>query len=436
MKTESRRCMRSRQGRGESAAGGTYALLRLCLYGRRDTVRRWPCGICAALLSFLLLASALTGCGRDRAEQAEKSAAGTAISEGRTTTDGAADEDATTAADMSENVAGTGEKTRVILTTGFAQDELFRVEELSCLLPEAAVYLTDTANRYKAVYGEELWKLKKDGADMETYVKDAAVAKLSRIKAMNLLAKQKGVALDASEEALALEAARTYIAALTEAERASLSITEDLAAHMYGEYALAEKVYAEIIKDINPEISDDEARVVTLEQVLLKTYELNGAGERTYFTGEKKEERYRLARDIRRQALSGETDFESLMAEYNEADEGTVYLGMGEGEEALVEAAMRLSTDEISDVLESGEGYVLLKCLSPFNQAETEDNKLRIIEERRRQTFGEEYDSFIGTLTTRFNEELWAGVALADYGDVESARFFTIYEEVFRKGER
>lgn len=44
---------------------------------------------------------------------------------------------------------------------------------------------------------------------------------------------------------------------------------------MYREYALADKVYTFIIKDINPEVSDDEARTITVRQILIMTYSVS-----------------------------------------------------------------------------------------------------------------------------------------------------------------
>ncbi len=38
--------------------------------------------------------------------------------------------------------------------------------------------------------------------------------------------------------------------------------------NLYREYAMADKVYQLIIQDINPEISDDEARKITVQQIL------------------------------------------------------------------------------------------------------------------------------------------------------------------------
>lgn len=42
--------------------------------------------------------------------------------------------------------------------------------------------------------------------------------------------------------------------------------------NLYREYAMADKVYQLIIQDINPEISDDEARKITVQQIFLQQH--------------------------------------------------------------------------------------------------------------------------------------------------------------------
>ena len=63
-----------------------------------------------------------------------------------------------------------------------------------------------------------------------------------------------------------------------------MGVTEETVTGLYAEYALANKVYQFIIRDINPEISDDEARTITVQHVLIKTYALDGTGKRIEYT--------------------------------------------------------------------------------------------------------------------------------------------------------
>ena len=87
--------------------------------------------------------------------------------------------------------AGCGKKdssTKVVLMTGFEKDEIFRIETISCTVPELMVYLTNTQNQYEYAYGKEIWNTDLDGVTLEENVKDTVLAKIAQVKTMNLLA--------------------------------------------------------------------------------------------------------------------------------------------------------------------------------------------------------------------------------------------------------
>ena len=322
--------------------------------------------------------------------------------------------------------------TKVVLTTGFSKDEIFRIEDMSCTLPEIMVYLTTTQNQYESVYGEKIWEADLEGVTLEENVKETVLAKMTQVKTMNLLAKQHQVTLSEEELETVKAAAETYYNGLNETEIARMEITEETVENLYAEYALADKVYEYIIKDINPEISDDEARTITVEHILIKTYTLNGAGEKVEYTESAKQEAYRKAQEVLQLAKSGDRDFQSLIGTYSE-DDNTIYsFGKGTMDPAFEEAAFNLGTDEISDIVESEYGYHIIKCISTFNKEETDANKIKIVEQRKEEVFGEEYDEFVSSLTRKLNEELWEKVAFIHEPEVNTKNFFDVYDEYFK----
>ena len=141
--------------------------------------------------------------------------------------------------------------TKVVLTTGFAKDEIFRIESISCTLPEIMVYLTNTQNQYERVYGPEIWQANVEGITLEQNIKDTALARIAQIKSMNLLAAEHGVELTAQEKGYAAAAAKEYYGSLNDTERELMGVSEELIERLYAEYGLANKVYHFIIRDIN-----------------------------------------------------------------------------------------------------------------------------------------------------------------------------------------
>ncbi len=327
--------------------------------------------------------------------------------------------------------------TKVVLTTGFARDEIFRIESISCTLPEIMVYLTNTQNQYESVYGPEIWQAKAEGITLEQNIKDTALARIAQIKSMNLLAAEHGVELTAQEKGYAAAAAKEYYGSLNDTERELMGVSEELIEKLYAEYGLANKVYNFIIRDINPEISDDEARTITVQHVLIRTYALDGSGEKIEYTAAAKEEAYQLAEEVLELARDEEegTDFEQLVERYSEDSKGTYSFGKGDMEPAFEEAAFNLGKGEISDIVETKFGYHIIKCISTFDRAETDANKVKIVEERKKEVFGQEYDTFVKSLTRNLNEEVWGQVAFIHNEAVTTSDFFDIYGKYFAAEE-
>jgi foldase protein PrsA len=82
-------------------------------------------------------------------------------------------------------------------------------------------------------------------------------------------------------------------------------------------------------------------------------------------------------------------------------------------------------------VVESEAGYHIIKCLNTFNREETDANKVKIVEQRRKEVFGQEYDAFVSELVRNLNQDLWEEISLLRDNDVNTSDFFDIYEKNF-----
>ena len=324
-----------------------------------------------------------------------------------------------------------GEKnTKVVLTTGFGKNEIFRIEKKSCTLPEIMVYLMNTKNEYEEVFGEKIWEVTKEGKDLQSQLKDRVIADIARIKAMNLMAEAEGISLDEEEMAKLKTLSETYYASLTAEEVQALAVDEDLIYQMYQEKALADKIYQYLIADINPEISDDEARTIKVACIFFKTYHMDEKGNKQEFSEQSKKETYEKAKEALQKAKEGE-DFDSLITQYSDKEEHTLSFGKGTYDEAFEKAAFNLATDEISHIITTEDGYAIIKCLSTFDRDETDRNKLKIVEEKRKEVFDEEYSAFITGLTKTLNEKLWDSVSFITTPQITTSSFFDLYTQMY-----
>ncbi len=308
------------------------------------------------------------------------------------------------------SLGGCGDETKVVLTTGMKENEVFRIADASCTLPEAMIYLTNLQNQYEEVYGAQIWEVEGSRESLEDGIKQQVLGELAQVKSMVLLAEQKGIGLDETEEQRVQAAAAEYFDSLNGTERTLLGADSALIGQMYREYALAEKVYRQIVEDVNPEISDDEARTITVQMIRISE---KGAAE-----------------EVRQQAEEG-ADFEALAQENSEDSVITSSFGKGEKEAALEKAAFNLGKDEISGVVAGEDGYYIIKCINTFDEAQTQLNKEKIADERRNEAFSREYDTFVDSLVRQLNEELWDPVTLIHDEAVTTTGFFDVYERYF-----
>ena len=60
------------------------------------------------------------------------------------------------------------------------------------------------------------------------------------------------------------------------------------------------------------------------------------------------------------------------------------------------EAAFALENEQVSEIVETEDGFYLLKCVNNFDREATEVNKVTMVEKRRDEIFGKVYAELIG----------------------------------------
>lgn len=321
-------------------------------------------------------------------------------------------------------------KTEIVLTTDFEQGEVFRIEDSSCMLPEIMVYLVNSENQYDRIFGSEIWKVPVKDRTMEQEYKETIIAHIAQIKVMNLLAPQYEVELDQEEEEKVTAAAREYFSSLNSSEIALMGVDEATIDGLYREFAVADKLYHAITDEVNPEISDDEARTITVKNILVKTYSTDSQGNKVEFTENQKQSAYERIQEVVQKLNDGE-DFDVLAADYNEDTQSEYSFGRGLMPAAYEEAAFNLETGQISGIIETEYGYHVLQCVSTFNQEETDLNKQAIVAKRRQEAFSQVYDEYVKTLTSNLNAPLWESVTYQKNENVNTTSFFDIYDKYF-----
>ena len=268
----------------------------------------------------------------------------------------------------------------------------------------------DYQEQYEGTYGVEMWQHDFGGMTLEEYVKDMIVSQLASMKAVILLADEYEVKLDDAEKDKVEQAAKEYYEALSKEAVEYMGLERKDVEDLYETHVLSQKVYEEITKDVNTEVSDDEARIITIRQIRLETRE--------------------DAEEIQEKLAEGK-EFMTMASVYSKDSQITYTFGRGEQSAAYEEVAFDLENEEVSGILELEDGYYILKCVNNFDREATEANKVTMVEKRRDEIFGKVYEELIANTPSEFNTKLWEKVHFENWTGEMPVDFLEIYKEYF-----
>ena len=201
-----------------------------------------------------------------------------------------------------------------------------------------------------------------------------------------------------------------YFQGLTAEDVAYMGITQEDVQTMYSDYCLANKAVAELTKDMDLEVSDSEAKVIDIQQIEV-------ADEETADTV---------------LALTQEegADFARIAGEYSINSQIDRQLARGEADAALEEGAFALQEGQVSGVISCGQTFYIVKCVSDYNEAATQERKAALELLKKERGFKGIYDEFAADHVVTFGEDFWDGVDFSGDGCTTTS-FFELYREYF-----
>jgi foldase protein PrsA len=297
----------------------------------------------------------------------------------------------------------------IYISTGFDKDVMIKVDQTQTSRQEVMVYLTDAVAEYEELFGSDILTEDINGVPFEQYIIELVKGKLTRIKCMDRVAESRGIVLSSLEEQNIKKAAAEYYSGIDKTSIKKLSLTQEQVEEMISSRLLADKLFDDLTYEVDTEISEDEARVITIQYIQSDTVE---------------------EINVVRNRLNAGESFSSLIKEYNPY-EYEYELKRGETEEAFEEAAFNLLTGEISDVVETTAGYYIIMCVNEYDKTKTAANKAQMINDNKLEVFNEVFEPYEAQLYAEYNNTLWDKVKVED-AIISEAGFLEIYEKYFQ----
>lgn len=178
---------------------------------------------------------------------------------------------------------------------------------------------------------------------------------------------------------------------------------------LYTDYWLSEKLVDRLTGDMNLEVSDSEAKVITVNQIEL-------ADEAT-------------THEVLEKVQAEGADFNSIAKSYSADQENKKQIFKGLKGSEYENAAYGLATGEISGVIADSRKYYILKYSSDYDESATRIHKEQMIRDKKNQAFYGAYQTFKDQTELTGDPELWRDITITGTPKIQ-ADFFEIFEDV------
>lgn len=288
-------------------------------------------------------------------------------------------------------------------------DNVIKVGSEQVTYRETLIYLLQLKNKYEPIVGSEIWDQKVSGD--QTFGEEAKqelIDEITQIKVIKQQAKELGISLSNDEIGEVTSSVRDYMGNITKEDQAKYGITGEMVQKVLEENYLAQKVYNIATNEVDTNISDDEAKQIKVEMLEVMTSGTDKDGTAIDLTDEQKKDAKKRADQLRKQATK-EEDFASFATANTDASKVDLTFGKGDYPQ-LEEAAFALKQGEISKVIETDDGYVILKLVSAFDEEATNAKKESIIEEEQSKVFAEKYKAWSGEYKVTQDTSKWNAI--------------------------
>ena len=230
----------------------------------------------------------------------------------------------------------------------------------------------------------DIWDMQLDDVSFGEYVDDTVLDMSVRLMIVNMLAADKRIELGTAELSDSMESADAFY---DEHEPELTYVSRDEVETLFEMMRLSDKVYNELGKNVDTEISMDEARVIRIQYIYSK---------------DSMQKLYDAVAEYEEGAA-----FSSLAAKYSDIAEYTAEIGRGEMDKNFENTAFNLDEGQISSVISCNNGFYLIYCVNDNVEDKIDSQKERIVQNRQKEQFENFFNEFSKNVVLSFDKNAW-----------------------------
>lgn len=277
-------------------------------------------------------------------------------------------------------------------------------EEVPYSAGQMALVSASAKKETEEIYTDRIWSVPTNGRG--TFA-DAYTEELREffieMTAMNRMAEESGTHLEQEERNRLEEAAASFYTSSVEGAEQFSDLTKEETQEMFLVYALAVKLRDSIAADRRAEVSEDEARVIRVQELRFDSEEAAAKAA---------------------QEIADGTDFSKAGTDAGATENISRKLMRGELLKESEDAVFALETNGVSGVLEEEGAYCIYLCVNSYDEEETAAHRLLMERERSGELLREAYENYRSGHEIVMDSGTWEEAVRAADVPYEGENFF------------
>ena len=249
---------------------------------------------------------------------------------------------------------------------------------------------------YSSYYGEDFWSMDVSGKTLEASTKENVMAAILQTRVLIEHAGEYNVSLTEEDKEKVKKTAAEFFSENEKSLKEAVNLTEERLYEILEKNALAMKVWAAVVADVDTNVPEEEARQVTVKYILIKDKEDDVDYAKN--TADSLVERMNSGESIDDIAAADDS-FTVNTASYTRNDPNAT---------GLAAVAAPMATDENKTGYIEGTGAYAIHCVTDFDKDKTEQKKESVIEARKDDLFEKAYAGWKDSIKEfKVVDEVW-----------------------------
>lgn len=271
---------------------------------------------------------------------------------------------------------------------------------------------------YMPYYGENMWTTEvSDGNTYEDSVKDNALDTLKTMYVLETHMDEYKVEYTDEDAAAVEEAAQAFVDANdSEAINASAGDLDNVK-EVLKLITIQRKMYNAMIEDADTEVSDEEAAQKSMDYAFFSFEKTDDSGSKTTLSDDEKVALKETAMNFQTEVSGGTKTFAECAEEAGvEAQTATFDSDTVSPSSDLIKAADVLGEGQVTDVIETDNGYYVAQVTSMFDREATDAKKASIVSERQQTLYSDLCKEWVEDADITVHDNVWKKLDFAKHG--------------------